>query len=54
MSNWELIRQKYPTKYDLTETERTYLPYTTRDSFATNIRGDQILFARFGNEAIYY
>jgi hypothetical protein len=53
MSNRELTRQKYPTKYDLTETERTHLPYTVRDSFATNSQGDRVLFAQFGNKAIY-
>jgi hypothetical protein len=37
----------------LNETKRSYLPYIVKDSFATNIRGDRILFARFGNEAIY-
>jgi hypothetical protein len=25
----------------------------TRESFAANIRGERILFAKFGNEAIY-
>jgi hypothetical protein len=29
------------------------LAYTTKESFATNIKYEQILFARFGNEAIY-
>jgi hypothetical protein len=53
MSNWELTRQKYPTKYDLNEIERAHLPYIIKDSFATNSRGERILFARFGNETIY-
>jgi len=53
MSCWELIRQQYPTKYDLTEQETQHLAYTTRESFATNIKEERILFARFGNEAIY-
>jgi len=53
MSRWELIRQQYPTKYDLTEQEITHVPYTSQEFFATNIRGDRILFAKFGTEAIY-
>jgi hypothetical protein len=53
MSRWELIRQQYPTKYELTEQETTHLPYTSKEFFATNIRGKQILFVKFGNEAIY-
>ena len=53
MSAWDLTRQKYPTKYELTENERPHLPYTVTDSFATNSRGDRILFARLGNETIY-
>ena len=53
MSGWDLIRQQYPTKYDLTEQEITHLPYTSKKSFATNIRGNRILFAKFRTEAIY-
>jgi len=53
MNRWELIRQQYPTKYDLTAQELTHLPYTSKESFATNVRGDRILFAKFGSEAIY-
>jgi hypothetical protein len=53
MSRWELIRQQYSTKYDLTEREITYVPYTSQEFFATNVRGDRILFAKFGTEAIY-
>ena len=53
MSCWELVWQQYPTKHDLTEPETHHLPYTTRESFAANIWRERILFARFGNEAIY-
>ena len=53
MSCWELVRQQYSTKYNLTEQETHHLAYTTKESFATNIKGEQILFARFRNEAIY-
>jgi hypothetical protein len=53
MNHWELVQQQYPTKLNLTEQETHYLAYTTKESFATNIKGEQILFARFGNEAIY-
>jgi hypothetical protein len=53
MSQWELVRQQYPTKHDLTEQETHHLLYTTEESFVANIRGDQILFVRFGKEAIY-
>jgi hypothetical protein len=53
MSNWELTRQKYPTKHELSAAEREYLPYTCKDSFAANLQGRRILFAQFGNEAIY-
>jgi hypothetical protein len=53
MSHWKLVRQQYPTKYDLTEQETCHLAYMTKESFATNIKGEQILFARFGDEAIY-
>jgi hypothetical protein len=53
MSRWELIRQQYPTKYDLTEREITHIPYTSQEFFATNIKGDRILFTKFGSKAIY-
>ena len=53
MNHWELVRQQYPTKLELTEPETHYLTFTTKESFATNIRGEQILFAKFGNKAIY-
>jgi hypothetical protein len=53
MSHWELVRQQYPTKLELTELETHHLPYTTKESFVANIRGEQILFAKFGSEAIY-
>jgi len=53
MSCWELVRQQYSTKYNLTEQETHHLAYMTKESFATTIKGEQILFARFGNKAIY-
>ena len=53
MNRWEIVRQTYPTKLELTESETCHLPYTTTESFAANIKGDRILFARFGNKAIY-
>ena len=53
MSRWELIWQQYPTKHDLTEQETHHLVYMTKESFATIVKGKQILFAKFGNEAIY-
>jgi hypothetical protein len=53
MSRWELIRQQYPTKYNLTEQEITHVPYTSQEFFVTNVRGDRILFTKFGTEAIY-
>ena len=53
MSRWELVRQQYPTKLELTEPETRHLPYTTKESFAANIREDRILFVKFGSEAIY-
>jgi len=53
MSRWEIIRQTYPTKFELTEPETRHLLYTSTESFATNIQGSRILFAKFGSEAIY-
>jgi len=53
MNRWEIIRQTYPTKLELTEPETHHLLYTTTESFAANIKGEQILFAKFRNEAIY-
>jgi hypothetical protein len=53
MSHWELVRQQYPTKLELTEPETHHLPYTTKESFAANIQGERILFVKFGREAIY-
>ena len=53
MSQWELTRQRFPTKYELNEPELNHLPYTIKEAFATNIRGERILFAKFGSEAIY-
>ena len=53
MSRWEIVRQTYPTKFELTEAETHHLPYTSTESFATNIQGTRILFGKFGSEAIY-
>jgi hypothetical protein len=53
MSCWELVRQQYLIKYELTEPKIQHLLYMTKDSFATNIKGKWILFAKFRNEAIY-
>jgi len=53
MSRWEIVRQMYPTKFELTEPETRHLPYISTESFATNIQGSWILFAKFGSEAIY-
>jgi hypothetical protein len=40
-------------KYPLTESEIKHLPFTSKDSFATNSQEEQLLFAKFGSEAIY-
>jgi hypothetical protein len=40
-------------KLELTESEIHHLPYTTKESFVVNIRGERILFAKFGSKAIY-
>ena len=40
-------------KLELTEPETHHLLYTTKESFAANIQGEQILFTKFGSEAIY-
>jgi len=40
-------------KLKLTESETHHLPYTTKKSFAANIQGERILFAKFGSKAIY-
>jgi hypothetical protein len=53
MNRWEIIRQTYPTKLELTEPETHHLLYTTTESFAANIKGERIIFAKFRNEAIY-
>ena len=53
MNRWEIVWQTYPTKLELTEPETRHLLYTTTESFAANIKGEQILFAKFRNEAIY-
>jgi hypothetical protein len=53
MNHWEIVQQMYPTKLEPTESETCHLPYITTESFAANIKGDRILFARFGNKAIY-
>ena len=53
MSQWESIKQRYPTKLPLTEAEIKHLPFTSKDSFATNSQGERLLFASFGTEAIY-
>jgi len=53
MSHWEIVRQTYPPKLELTEPETHHLPYTITESFAANIQGSRILFAKFGSEAIY-
>jgi hypothetical protein len=51
MNRWETVRQTYPTKFE--ELETHHLLYTSTESFATNIQGSRILFAKFRNEAIY-
>jgi hypothetical protein len=53
MSHWELVQQQYSMKHKLTKQETRHLAYTTNESFVANIKGEQILFAKFGNEAIY-
>jgi hypothetical protein len=53
MSRWETVQQTYPTKLELTEPETRHLLYTTTESFAANIQGSRILFAKFGSKAIY-
>jgi len=53
MNHWELVWQQYPTKLELTEPETHHLTFTTKESFATNVWGKRILFAKFGSEAIY-
>ena len=53
MSRWEIVWQTYPTKLEVTELETRHLPYTVTESFAANIQGSRILFAKFGSEAIY-
>jgi hypothetical protein len=40
MSRWELVRQQYPTKLELTEPETHHLLYTTKESFVANIQGE--------------
>jgi hypothetical protein len=37
MNRWETVRQTYLTKFELTESETRHLPYTSTESFATNI-----------------
>jgi hypothetical protein len=53
MSQWEITRQQYPTKYLLTEAKTKHLPFTSKDSFATTSQGERLLFAQFGTEPIY-
>ena len=53
MSHWELVQQQYSIKHDLTEQETRHLPYTTKESFVANLKGERILFAKFGNKSIY-
>ena len=53
MSHWELVQQQYSIKHDLTEQETRHLPYTTKESFVANLKGERILFAKFGNKAIH-
>jgi hypothetical protein len=53
MSCWEIIRQQYPSKYNLTEQELAHVPYTSQEYFAINLKGERLLFMRFGTKAIY-
>ena len=53
MSNWERTLQSNPTQLLLTNAETNHLPFLARESFATNIKGERILFALFGQETLY-
>jgi len=35
------------------EQELTYIPYTSQEYFAINLKGERLLFTKFGNKAIY-
>ena len=53
MNNWERFKLKYPTRLLLTDSETDHLHFLTTDSFAANVRGEQLIFALFGNEVLF-
>src|SRR5258707_15555075 len=53
MSSWNEHIARYPTKLILTQPERNHLSILFDNSFAANVEGQRILFARWGTDSLY-
>src|SRR5712691_3816253 len=53
MSSWDEHIARYPTKLILTQAEKDHLSALFNESFAANVDGRRILFARWGTDSLY-
>ena len=53
MSSWDEHIARYPTKLILTQREKDHLSAIFDESFAANVEGQRILFARWGTDSLY-
>src|SRR5260221_10668830 len=53
MSSWDEHIARYPTKLILTQAEKDHLSAICDESFAANVDGRHILFARWGTDSLY-
>src|SRR5260221_13630628 len=53
MSSWDEHLTRYPTKLILTQAEEDHLCVLFEESFAANVDGHRVLFARWGTDSLY-
>src|SRR5260221_14553283 len=53
MSSWNEHIARYPTKLILTQKEKDHLSVLFDESFAANVEGSRILFARWGTDSLF-
>src|SRR5712691_8762227 len=53
MSSWDEHIARYPTKLILTQQEKDHLSAIFDESFAANVEGQRIIFARWGTDSLY-
>jgi len=53
MNLWEQCKSRFATKFLLTTKEQEHVPAVYYDAFATNNKGNQVLFGAFSSYATY-